>query len=204
MCIRKLLNKIFYISKIHYHGKNNKFICPTSVCLKKVKIVFWGNNNKIILDDNVYLNNAKIIIGFPNCRVENCVIKIGLNSSFNSLYLQIGENNNVVNIGKNCMFSYGIDINSTDHHSIFDENNNLINMGKRITIGDNVWVCKDVKIMKNTNIPSGCVIAQGSIVTKKFEKENCVIAGNPAKVVKQNIHWDRIRPNNWIKDFGRK
>ena len=48
MCIRKLLNKIFYISKIHYHGKNNKFICSTSVCLKKVKIVFYNLEDMII------------------------------------------------------------------------------------------------------------------------------------------------------------
>ena len=197
---KKFINKIIYRQKVNRHGINNKFICPASVCMKKVRVDFWGNNNIIILEDNVYLNNTKIIIGFPNCKVENCVVKIGSNTSFNSLYLQIGEDNSIVNVGKNCMCSFGIEMNCTDHHSIFDAEGKLINVGENITIGDNVWICKDVKIMKNTNIPSGCVVAQGSIVTKKFEKENCVIAGNPAKVTKENIYWNRIRPNNWIKN----
>ena len=89
-------------------------------------------------------------------------------------------------------------------HSIFDENGNLINVGQSITIGNHVWICKDVKIMKNTNIPDGCIVAQGSIVTKKFEKENCILAGNPARVVKENIHWDSIRPNDYLKLKGNK
>ena len=197
--IKRIINKIFYNQKINYRGKNNKFICPDSVCLKKIRIDFWGNNNKVILEDNVYLNNSKIIIGFPNCRVENCVVKIGKNTSFNSLYVQIGEDNSSVNIGENCMCSFGIEMNCTDHHSIFDAEGKLINVGENITIGDNVWICKDVKIMKNTNIPDDCIVAQGSIVTKKFEKKHCVIAGNPAKVAKENIYWNRIRPNNYLK-----
>ena len=52
--------------------------------------------------------------------------------------------------------------------------------------------------MKNTTIPNGCVVATRSIVTRNFEKENCIIAGSPAKVVKENISWDRQRPQNYI------
>ena len=115
------------------------------------------------------------------------------------MYLQIGEDNNVVDIGDDCRCSYNIELNCTDHHSIFDDEGNLLNIGKNITVGNHVWICKDVRIMKNTNIPDGCIVAQGSIVTKKFEKGNCVIAGNPAKVAKENIYWDRIRPNNFLK-----
>lgn len=196
---KKFINKIIYGQKVNRHGINNKFICPASVCMKKVRVDFWGNNNIIILEDNVYLNNTKIIIGFPNCRVENCVVKIGKNTSFNSLYVQIGEDNSSVIIGEDCRCSYNVELTCTDHHSIFNENGELINIGKNITIGNHVWICKDVRIMKNTNIPNDCIVAQGSIVTKKFEKENCVIAGNPAKVVKENIHWDGIRPNNFMK-----
>lgn len=197
--IRNFINKIFYRQQINYHGDGNEFICPSSACIKKVRIDYWGNNNKVIIGDDVYLNNTKIIIGFPNCKVENCTVKIGSNTSFNALYVQIGEDNSLINVGKNCMCSYGIEMNCTDHHSIFDENNKLLNVGQSITIGDKVWICKDVKFMKNTNIPNGCVVAQGSIVTKNFTEENCVIAGNPARITKENIHWDRIRPNNFLK-----
>ena len=197
---KQFINRIFYRQRIKFHGKNNSFTYPKTANLKKLKIDVWGNNNKIIIADNVHLNNTHIAIGFANCKVENCTVKIGYKSSFNGLYLQIGEDNCTVSVGEKCMCSYGIEINCTDHHSIFDANGNLTNVGESVTIGNHVWICKDVKFMKNTNIPNGCIVAQGSIVTKHFDKENCVIAGNPAKIVKENISWDRIRPNNFIKE----
>lgn len=198
---RKIINKFRYFQKISLHGKNNTFVYPATANLRRIRVEVWGDNNKITIADNVHLNNSKIIIGFPNCRVENCEVKIGYKSSFNGLYLQIGEDNSSVVIGEKCMCSFGIEINCTDHHSIFDNDGNLLNIGKSVTIGDHVWICKDVKFMKNTSIPAGCIVAQGSIVTKAFSQENCVIAGNPAKVVKENIHWDRIRPNNFLKQL---
>ena len=42
---------------------------------------------------------------------------------------------------------------------------------------------KDVKISRNS------VVAYGSLVTKKFEQENVLLAGIPAKIVKENIYW---------------
>ena len=83
---------------------------------------------------------------------------------------------------------------------IFDEQGNLINKGESIIVGNNVWVCKNVIFMKNTKVPNGCIVAQGSIVTRKFDKENCVAAGNPAKLVKENISWNKIRPNVLSKE----
>lgn len=193
--IKRIINKIIYKQKIKFHGKNNEFICPDSGNLKNIKINVWGDNNKIIIGDNAYINNAKILIGFSDCEANNCVVKIGNNTGANSLNVQIGEDDSAVIIGENCAISYDVELNCTDTHSILDNEGKLLNIGKNIVVGDNVWLCKEVRIMKNTNIPNGCIVAQGSIVTKKFEKENCVIADNPSKIVKENIKWDAIRPN---------
>jgi serine acetyltransferase len=38
-------------------------------------------------------------------------------------------------------------------------------------------------------VPCGCVIGIGAIVTRKFDKENCAIAGVPAKIIKENVFW---------------
>ena len=200
--LKRLINKIIYKQKIRFYGKNNSFVCPKSVNLKNIKIEVWGNNNKIIIDEKARINNTRIIIGFASSSVDNSVIKIGFNTGVNSLFVQIGENGSSVIIGENCAISYDVELNCTDTHSIFDENNNLLNIGKSIIIGNNVWLCKEVRIMKNTNVPNGCIVAQGSIVTKKFDKENCILAGNPARVVKENIRWDGIRPNEVLKKEG--
>lgn len=203
MNIFKWIRKNFIKPKISFKGKNNKLIKGKNVSFLRTTIKIWGNNNKIILDDDVHIKNAKIILGFPCSPVENCVIKIGKKTGFNSLFLQIGEDNSTVIVGENCMCSYGIELNCTDTHSIFDNEGNLLNIGKNIIVGDNVWICKDVRIMKNTKIPNGCIVAQGSIVTKKFETENCIIAGNPARIVKENISWSHIRPNKCLMELNK-
>ena len=71
-------------------------------------------------------------------------------------------------------------------------------MGKEVIIGKHVWIGKDVKICKNTKIADNCVIGWNSVVTSSISNKhnaNSVIAGNPAKVVKENILWSKERPN---------
>jgi len=48
--------------------------------------------------------------------------------------------------------------------------------------------------MKNVTIPNECIVGAGSVVTKRFDKEYCVIAGNPARVVRENVQW--------VKNYG--
>ena len=44
-------------------------------------------------------------------------------------------------------------------------------------------------ILKNSIIPDNSVIGAYSVVAKKFDEENVVIAGNPARICKRNINW---------------
>lgn len=43
--------------------------------------------------------------------------------------------------------------------------------------------------MKNVTIPDECIVGAGSVVTKRFDRDHCVIAGNPARVVRENVRW---------------
>ena len=194
--LKKFLNKIIP-DKIKMKGENNIVKIPPSVYRRNFSVKIYGNNNTVEISDNSYIHNVQIRIGFPNCPIDNCLVKIGANTSFNSTEIQLGESNSSVIIGDNCMFSFEIEITCTDTHSVLDLNGNLINKGENITIGNHVWVGKEVKILKNTSIADNCIVAQNSIVTKKFDIKNAVIAGNPAKVVKENINWVKDRPQ-WI------
>jgi len=53
-----------------------------------------------------------------------------------------------------------------------------------VVIGDNVWIGANVMIMKGVHIGAGSIIAGGSIVTKDVPPD-CIVAGNPAKIVKE-------------------
>ena len=105
------------------------------------------------------------------------------------------ESNISIIIGKDCMLSSGVNLWPSDAHVIFDKNNNIINRpkNKSIIIGDHVWIGYGSTILKNTKIPSGCIIGAGSIVTGKFNHPNSIIAGSGSNLreVKYNINWDR-------------
>jgi acetyltransferase-like isoleucine patch superfamily enzyme len=94
-------------------------------------------------------------------------------------------------IGENCLFSQNITFRPSDVHKIYSKNNhNLINPVKDIIIQNNVWVGQDVLFAKGSVIPNGSIVGMGSVVTKPFLTENAIYAGNPAKMVKENVYWE--------------
>lgn len=55
---------------------------------------------------------------------------------------------------------------------------------KPVVIGKNCWIGANTVIMPEVNIGNNVVIGAGSIVTKSFPA-NCVIAGNPARIIRE-------------------
>ena len=191
--------------------------------LKNIDIVLSGKKNYVLIDDNidnksrikirVYGDGNSIIIGSCfSCisiqlgygdgrRVYNSSFNLSDGGIINSANFLIIENDTSINIGNECMFSSNIEFRCTDDHVILNENNEVINLAKSIEIGNHVWIGKDVLVLKNSVIPDGCIVGAKSVIAKKFTKKNTVIVGNPARVVKENIHWARIRPNNFLKEI---
>ena len=55
---------------------------------------------------------------------------------------------------------------------------------REIKIGKNCFIGCNSIILKGTVLGDGCVVGAGAVVAGKFE-DNCVIAGNPARVIKR-------------------
>lgn len=55
---------------------------------------------------------------------------------------------------------------------------------REIKIGKNCFIGCNSIILKGTVLGDGCVVGAGAVVAGKFEN-NCVIVGNPAKVIKR-------------------
>jgi maltose O-acetyltransferase len=55
-----------------------------------------------------------------------------------------------------------------------------------VIIGDNVWIGERAIILKGVNIGDNAIVAAGSVVTKSIPN-NSLVAGNPAKIIKQNL-----------------
>nr|WP_232380617.1 DapH/DapD/GlmU-related protein [Leptospira ainlahdjerensis] len=72
-------------------------------------------------------------------------------------------------------------------HALWPPENRLSNpdleSDENVIIGDNVWIGSQVIILKGVVIGNNSVIGAGSVVTKSIP-ENCLAAGNPAKVIR--------------------
>ena len=194
--IRRIANKIRHLKykKIINKGKNNSIDIP----IWRTEVFIYGNNNKVHIDESSKFTGG-IYIGTPDCHTDNCTVYIGKNTTANGAYIRLMEDESQVKIGDDCMLSGNIEIACSDTHSIIDLDKNLLNVGKFINIGNRVWICRDARLCKNISISDNCVIGMGSIVTKSFSESNCIIAGLPARIVKRNIDWSRLRPKKYLE-----
>lgn len=65
-------------------------------------------------------------------------------------------------------------------------------MGKPITIGNNIWIGGDTKILAGVTIGDNTVIGAGSVVTKDIPA-NVVAVGNPCRVIRKITEEDKQR-----------
>jgi carbonic anhydrase/acetyltransferase-like protein (isoleucine patch superfamily) len=54
-----------------------------------------------------------------------------------------------------------------------------------ISIGDYCWIAANAVIVSGVRLGDHTVVAAGAVVTSSFEQGHCVLAGNPARVVKR-------------------
>ena len=88
-----------------------------------------------------------------------------------------------IEVGDRCILS-DARIADTDHHGIHpeDRRNAAAIQSAPVVIGENVWVSMAVLILKGTSVGRNSLVGAGAVVTGAIP-ENCVAAGNPAKVV---------------------
>ncbi len=183
--------------KIIIRGKNNSVVIDKELSLSArahITIIIHGDNNHVRVGKSDH--NMLVHMGLNSERaVYNSSLTIGDNSWAGGVEYGIYENDTHISIGNNCMFSTGIEITCTDYHSILNERGEVINRAHSINIGNRVWIGQNVSLLKKAQIADGCIIGAHSVVTKKFDTPNCIIGGNPARVIKENVRWHKARPD---------
>ncbi|NJN52422.1 MAG: acyltransferase [Gammaproteobacteria bacterium] len=88
-----------------------------------------------------------------------------------------------VTIGDNCMLASGAYLSDADWHDIYDRTRPI---GKTapIVLADNVWVGDGAVICKGVSIGRNSIVGAGSVVTNDVA-DNVIVAGNPARVVRE-------------------
>jgi acetyltransferase-like isoleucine patch superfamily enzyme len=183
----KLILRILHIK----YGKN--------LLLKGCPIIFNKGRAKLIIGNNVIIksNFLSNLVGLYSrtiicTRTPEAEIIIGDNVGISgaTLYARKG-----IYIGDNTCIGGNSKILDNDFHPInWEQRNHLMfkNGGhesnqkiptKEIRIGKNCFIGCNTIILKGTVLGNGCVVGAGAVVNGKYD-DNCVIVGNPSRVVK--------------------
>lgn len=168
---------------IQIYGDNNDVQIGNSCLLTNTSICITGNNSKVVIEDDVrFMGPCKIIMG------ADSYLHIKRNAGIRGVEFNL--HGAKIEVGELCMFSYGITLRNHDSHKIYDTNDgSLLNPPKDIVLGKHIWIAQNAVILKGTQIGDNSVIGFGAVVTKSCESGS-IMAGCPAKVVKENITWD--------------
>lgn len=169
-------------SRVRIVGRGNT-ICLRSGKYKNIRIGIDGDNNTVEIGEGVAIGLLEIVI-----QGSSSTITIGKNTQIGGAKIVCCEYQDNVSIGENNLIADDVEFWSCDGHSIY-QNGERINRSKPITIGDHVWIGRSVKVLKGATLHSNTVVGMGSLVTAKEYPRNTLIAGFPAKVIKEGITW---------------
>lgn len=73
---------------------------------------------------------------------------------------------------------------------LITSNHDLEDLSKRgksgdIVLGKNCWIGMNAVILPGVHLGEHTIVGAGAVVTRSFEEGHCVIAGNPAKLIKK-------------------
>ena len=223
LALKRSVPKNFIIND----GDNNKVIIvkengesvvnPPQIPGVNIRLI--GSNNTLTIYEPFCFTDLTFILGGDitvvidkNCTMrKGCLIKKTKSGGHNKLI--IGKD---FFCGPNCTFdltfagdiviedgvkwSWNIYLKNDDTHAVFDTvSKKCLNASDAITIGKNVWIGMGVTILKNSAIRENSIVGACSVVTKKFEEGNVVIAGNPAQIRKTNVGWSPKSVQDYIR-----
>ena len=215
---------------VRIHGKNNKVIgikngkeFPLRILPRGLTVNIKGNNNICKIEFPIKFKNVFISIAGDGNRFEikkqeeskvaNTTFRVfdggdifvGSNCQFCSggIYVNCnGGNSHKIHIGDNVYIAQDTLIRSGDGHTVIDTiTKEPLNEPKDIIIEDNVWIGAKCTILKNAYISSGSIVGACSLVNKPFPKKNVIIAGVPAKIIKENVSWNPLHYNHYKEKF---
>lgn len=141
----------------------------------------------------VNLSSGKMIFKGKCNFAEGCIIGVsggtltfGSNFSANKNFFV--SCNQEITFGHDCMLGWNVLLFDASGHVMYKDGIQKSSY-KPIHIGNHVWLCAEVHIMKGASISDGSVVGYRSLLTGKFEEPNILVAGSPAKYVQSGVNW---------------
>ena len=165
-----------------------------------IKIKYWRNTSfnsiKVGFERDIQLiisgKNSSINFGYMNYFyrfgnievLDGGLISFGSHVSINKGFSIVCRNN--ISFGDNIIIGPNVMIYDHDHN--FEVSSVPFRLqdfsSKPISIASNVWIGAQVFIGSGVSIGENAVIGAGAVVTKDVSS-NCLVAGNPSRVIKK-------------------
>ncbi|PMK05031.1 acyltransferase [Vibrio sp. 10N.261.55.A7] len=131
------------------------------------------------------VHHTSIVTGW-----ENVSIGIDVNPGYMpGCYIQgIGK----IKIGNYTQIASNVGIISANH----DLNDTRVHYQKETAIGEYCWIGMNSVILPGVTLGDHTIVGAGSVVTKSFADGYCVIAGNPAKKIRNMERHEVIKFTN--------
>lgn len=138
---------------------------------KKVLKVLEGEGNESMLANNIYIAKATNLRIGSGCRINE------------NVYIEQAE------IGRDVLIAPNVTILSRMHEHV-STGLPIVKQGYKkqepVTIGNDVWLGRNVIVMPGVKINDGAIVAAGAVVTKDVASFT-VVGGVPAKFIKSRI-----------------
>lgn len=126
----------------------------------KIPLIYWPVHKNSEVTGNVLIGKCARVAHRPGCYIQ------GRGKVF------IGD---YVEIAPNCVIISGN--HGLLNHSELD--------AKETIIGDYCWIASSSNVLAGVVLGPRTIVGAGSVVTKSFPEGYCVIAGNPARLIKK-------------------
>ncbi len=135
---------------------------------------------QLVVNGNVHIARGCRVLIHENAKCE-------IQSSYINVHTKLIIKHHLF-IGSGTAISWNCEFLDHDGHQIlYHGEKRKSNQG--IYIGEHVLIGSGCKILKGVSIGNNNIIAANSVVTKSIADENCLIAGNPAVVIRKGYTW---------------
>ncbi len=184
--------------RVFIRGNGNAIFFHKGCVAQETLIWIKGDNNTLIIGDKSTATRCEFgLQGDGNAITIGAGVAVGgymplgrrkNNTKTTLLYAAEGTS---ITIGDGSLVSDGVEMRTGDSHPIFDQKGRRVNHARDIELAQRVWVGSGAALLKGAKLGEGCVLGYRSLLTKDFgELQNTVLAGSPAKPVREHIRWE--------------
>lgn len=160
-CSTPIIGDFIYIKLHVYRSMPLKAFTQYLACKMGFSPVYWYRDRTCLIS-----GTKKIYVGKNSFVGRPCSYLQGAGGIYIGNYVQLGPNVGVISA----------------NHDIYDQR---VSVKKPIRIGDYSWIGMGSIVLPGVELGPRTIVGANSVVTKSFPEGYCVIAGNPAKLIKK-------------------